>query len=76
MLSGQSFNVQPKAQILKTIKKKLYLSGSGGEYDYEGSGGDYPDAGGLPKKFDQCYNSYGTQKTIRYAKVYFYPYII
>ena len=65
-------NAQPKTQILKTIsKRKLYLSGSGGgEYDgYDGSGGDYPDEGGLPKKFDQCYNSYGTQNTIRYAKV-------
>ena len=55
----------------------LSLGGSGGgEYGYDnyGSGDypEYPDEGGLPKKFDQCYNSYGTQKTIRYAKVCFW----
>jgi hypothetical protein len=49
--------------------------GGSGDYPENGSGDDYPEAGGFPKKFDQCYNSYGTQKTIRYSKVFFLDFL-
>ena len=53
----------------------ILIEGGSGDYPENGSGDDYPEAGGFPKKFDQCYNSYGTQKTIRYSKVFFLDFL-
>ena len=49
-------------------------------YDYENGDGNYldnpdQDGSGPPPNFEKCYNSYGTQKTLRYSKVSVYIYL-
>ena len=58
------------------IIKHFFLQEDDYYTDYEngeGNNPDYPDSNqngsGPPRNFQKCYNSYGTQKTLRYSKV-------